>query len=168
MVVVDAPDEEEDRCAMPCPGPDGVLLANMGRALGLQRINTPDVAAAVRTLPPAQRLYVTNALKCRPPHGQLPQAADLVQCTAWLNQELALVQPRVIVALGRFANQLLLGANASLSEQPLGKLRGAVYRYQGLPVVVSYHPRALLRSSADKGKAWLDWCLAAQTVATLD
>ena len=169
MVVVDAPDQEEDRLAMPCPGAEGVLLNNIARNLGLQRVNAQEPpqgnAQEPRQrdgdLPSERRLYVTNAVKCRPPHGVLPQPADLQQCSHWLAQELALVKPRIIIALGRDANQLLLGPE---SELPLGKLRGRVHRYQGIPVVVSYPPGVLMRNNSDKAKAWQDWCLAAHAL----
>jgi DNA polymerase len=104
--------------------------------------------------------YLSNVVKCRPPHGRIPQAAELMQCAAFLNREIALVQPKMILAMGRFASQLLLSEQPELASLPLGKLRGTVYRYQGVPVVVTYHPKVLLRASADKAKAWADLCLA--------
>jgi DNA polymerase len=172
MVVGDAPDEDEDRAGAPFAGSDGVLLGNMLRALGLQRANplpsadaAPVVAAGIG-LAPAQRAYVSNVLKCRPAHGALPQASELAQCAAHLQQEIALVQPKMILAMGRFANQVLLAGSPALAAQPLGKLRGAVHRYQGIPVVVTYPPKLLMRNSADKAKAWADLCLAAATLET--
>jgi DNA polymerase len=99
-------------------------------------------------------------VKCRPPHGQIPQAADLAQCAQYLQREIALVQPKVILAMGRFAIQTLLAEHGALATQPLGKLRGTVYQYQGIPVITTYHPKLLLRNSADKAKAWADLCLA--------
>jgi DNA polymerase len=118
----------------------------------------------LQAAPAAQRAYVTNVLKCRPAHGAMPQAAELAQCAAYLQREIALVRPKIILALGRFANQVLLGETPALVAQPLGKLRGTVHRYQGVPVVVSYPPKLLLRNSADKAKAWVDLCLAAETL----
>jgi DNA polymerase len=181
LVLGDPPDEDEDRTGVPFSGPDGVLLANMLRALGLQRANpdphTPSPAhraadaatgpatAAVSTLP-ARRAYVSNALKCRPTHGAVPTVAELVHCSAWLQREIALVQPKIILSLGRFANQMLLGEGPQRAALPLGKLRGTVQRYQGTAVVVSYPPKLLLRTSADKARAWADLCLAAQTLQT--
>ena len=168
MVVGDPPDADEDRLGSPFAGADGVLLGNMLRALGLQRINGLSVLNAADPAPlsqdPAQRVYVANVVKCRPDHGRLAQPDELQQCAAFLQREIALVRPRVILALGRFAIQLLLGETPALAEQPLGKLRGTVYSYRGLPVVVGYHPRALLRHAADKAKSWQDLCLAADSV----
>jgi DNA polymerase len=169
MLVGDPPDEEEDRAGVPFAGQAGVLLHNMLRALGLQRAN-PDPAAAPLAPAPgaagsaATRAYVTNVLKCRPAHGAVPQAAELAQCAGHLQREIALVQPRMILAMGRFANQLLLAQAPELAALPLGKLRGTVHRYQGIAVVVTYPPKLLLRNSADKAKAWADLCLAATTL----
>jgi DNA polymerase len=179
LVLGDPPDEDEDRAGAPFAGQDGVLLANMLRALGLQRANpvpyTPSLAnraaeaatgaatAAVSTLP-ARRAYVSNALKCRPTHGAVPTAAELERCSAWLQQEIALVQPKIILSLGRFANQMLLGEGPQRAALPLGKLRGTLHRFQGTPMVVSYPPKLLLRTGADKARAWADLCLAAETV----
>lgn len=163
MVLGDAPDEDEDRAGAPFAGPDGVLLAHMLRALGLQQANRPQAQAAR----PAQRVYVSNALKCRPAHGAMAQAAELAACSAWLQREIALVQPKLILSLGRLANQLLLGESPQLAALPLGKLRGTVHRYQGVAVVVSYPPKLLMRNSADKAKAWADLCLAADTLDAL-
>jgi DNA polymerase len=85
----------------------------------------------------------------------------LQQCAAYLQREIALVQPSVILAMGRFAQQALLADQPELVSLPLGKLRGTVHRYRDIPVVFTYHPKALLRNTADKGKAWADLCLAA-------
>ncbi len=149
LVVGDPPEEDEDRSAQAFVESPGLLLDNMLKAVG-----------ASRTAEGAQGAYVTNAVKCRPPHGQIPQAADLAQCAQYLQREIALVQPKVILAMGRFAIQTLLAEHGALATQPLGKLRGTVYQYQGIPVIVSYHPKLLLRNSADKAKAWADLCLA--------
>jgi DNA polymerase len=168
MVLGDPPDEDEDRAGAPFAGQDGVLLGHMLRALGLQRANplvsdsSAGAPSAVATR--ARRAYVSNVLKCRVHHGAMPQGAELIQCSAWLQREIALVQPKVILSMGRFANQLLLGESPQLAALPLGKLRGTVHRYQGVAVVVSYPPKLLMRNSADKAKAWADLCLAAQTV----
>jgi DNA polymerase len=171
MVVGDSPDEDEDRAGAPFAGPDGALLANMLRALGLQRANpvapaSPAALQALQAAPAAQRAYVTNVLKCRPAHGAMPQAAELAQCAGYLQHEIARVQPKVILAMGRFANQLLLSETPALAALPLGKLRGTVHRYQGTALVLTYAPRQLMRTSADKAKAWADLCLAAATLET--
>jgi len=171
MVVGDPPDADEDRSGSPFAGADGVLLDNMLRAAGLQRVNvrtaqTTDASAAQPTLSqdPARRVYVTNVVKCRPDHGRIARPDELQQCAAFLQREIALVQPKIILALGRFALQLLLCETPELAQQPLGHVRGSVYSYQGIAVVPGYHPRALLRHAADKAKAWQDLCLAADTV----
>ncbi len=167
MVLGDPPDEDEDRAGAPFAGQDGVLLTQMLRALGLQRANPlPNAGRAgqqAQSAPdsPAQRAYVSNVLKCRPAHGGVPQAAELAQCSVHLQREIALVKPKLILSMGRFANQVLLGETPALAAQPLGKLRGTVHRYQGIAVVVSYPPKLLMRNSADKAKAWADLCLAA-------
>jgi uracil-DNA glycosylase len=149
MVVGDPPEEDEDRTAQAFVESPGLLLDNMLKAVGASRSDTG-----------AQGAHATNVVKCRPPHGQIPQAADLAQCAQYLQREIALVQPKVILAMGRFAIQTLLAEHGALATQPLGKLRGTVYQYQGIPVIVTYHPKLLLRNSADKAKAWADLCLA--------
>ncbi len=149
LVVGDPPDEDEDRLGQPFVEQAGVLLDNMLAAVGAKRAG-----------PGRQGAYLSNVVKCRPPVGRLPQAAELAQCAQYLQREIELVQPRVILALGRFATQLLLSEHPMEASLPLGKQRGQVYRYRGIPVVVSYHPKVLLRASADKAKAWADLCLA--------
>ncbi len=156
MVVGDPPDEDEDRAGQPFVQASGVLLDNMLKAAGASRSGAGAAGA-----------YVTNVVKCRPPNGRIPQAAELAQCAGYLQREIALVQPKMIVAMGRFANQVLLSGHTELAAQPLGKLRGSVYQYQNVPVVVTYAPKVLLRAPADKGKAWADLCLAMDTLETL-
>jgi DNA polymerase len=156
MVVGDPPDEDEDRAGQPFVQASGVLLDNMLKAVGASRSGAGAAGA-----------YVTNVVKCRPPNGRIPQPAELAQCAGYLQREIALVQPKMIVAMGRFANQVLLSGHPELAAQPLGKLRGSVYQYQNVPVVVTYAPKVLLRAPADKGKAWADLCLAMDTLETL-
>lgn len=156
MVVGDPPELEEDAAATAFVDSPGLLLDNMLKAVGVRRGGEG-----------AQGAYACNVVKCRPPQGQIPQPADLAQCAQYLQREIALVQPKVILALGRFATQVLLAEHGALATQPLGKLRGTVYQYQGIPVIVSYHPKLLLRTSADKAKAWADLCLAMDTLDTL-
>ncbi|WP_296510100.1 uracil-DNA glycosylase [Rhodoferax sp.] len=153
MVVGDPPEEDEDSAAQAFVEAPGLLLDNMLKAVGVSRSGTG-----------AQGAYATNVVKCRPPHGRNPSPADLAQCAQYLQREIELVQPRVIFAVGRFAILTLLSEHGALATQPLGKLRGQVYRYRGIPVVVSYHPKLLLRNSADKAKAWADLCLAMDSV----
>ena len=157
MVVGDPPDEDEDAAGQPFTGEAGLLLANMLKAVGATR------GEAVSGLDAA---YVTKVSKCRPPQGRVPQAAELAQCAAYLQREIALVQPSVILAMGRFANQVLLQDHPQEAALPLGRQRGKVYRYQGVPVLVTYTPQALLRQAADKAKAWADLCLAMDLLQT--
>lgn len=149
LIVGDPPDEDEDRLASPFAEQAGVLLDNMLKAVGARR------GGAAR-----QGAYLSNVVKCRPPSGRLPQPLELAQCAQYLQREVALVQPKIILAMGRFAAQLLLQEHPQEAALPLGRQRGAVYRYHGIPVVVTYHPKVLLRASADKAKAWADLCLA--------
>lgn len=148
MVVGEAPGENEDLQGEPFVGAAGELLDNMLRAVGRSRTGEG-----------AQGAYISNVLKCRPPANRNPQPAEVAQCAPYLARQVALVQPKVIIAMGRFAVQALLQ-----SSEPIGKLRGQVHRYQGVPVIVTYHPAYLLRTPSDKGKAWADLCLAMDTV----
>ena len=159
MVVGDPPDEDEDREGQPFAQAQGQLLDNMLKAVGASRAGSGAQGAG--------GAYVTNITKCRPPHGRIPQPAELAQCAAYLRQEIALVQPKIILAMGRFAMQVLLAEQPQWATQPLGKLRGAVYQYQGVPVVVTYAPKVLLRAPTDKAKAWADLCLAMDTLEAL-
>jgi DNA polymerase len=149
LVLGDPPDEDEDRLGQPFAEQAGVLLDNMLKAAGARRGGKARAGA-----------YLSNVVKCRPPNSRLPQLAELQHCAQFLQREIALVQPKLILAMGRFATQLLLQEHPEQAALPLGKQRGTVYRYQGIPVVVTYHPKALLRSSGDKAKAWVDLCLA--------
>ncbi len=155
MVVGEAPGEQEDRLGEPFVGPSGELLDNMLRALSLTRATDGD-------LPLARRVYIANTLKCRPPRNRNPAPDEMLRCEPYLMRQIALVQPRIILAMGRFAVQALLR-----STEPVGKLRGRVHRYQGVPLVVTYHPAYLLRNLPDKARAWEDLCLAADVVAAV-
>lgn len=149
LVLGDPPDADEDRLGQPFAEQTGVLLDNMLKAVGVSRTGQG-----------RQGAHLSNVVKCRPPVGRLPQAADLAQCAPFLLRELEIVQPKVILAMGRFAAQWALQEHPQDAALPLDKQRGRVYRYRGIPVVVSYHPNALLRTSANKAKAWADLCLA--------
>ena len=149
LVLGDPPDADEDRLGQPFVEQTGVLLDNMLKAVGVSRTGQG-----------RQGAHLSNVVKCRPPVGRLPQAADLAQCAPFLLRELEIVQPKVILAMGRFAAQWALQEHPQDAALPLDKQRGRVYRYRGIPVVVSYHPNALLRTSANKAKAWADLCLA--------
>ena len=152
LVVGEPPDDNEERAITAITGQAGQLLDNILRAVGVSRHGAPDKATGA---------YVTNVVKCRPAVARIPDPQELAICEHYLRQEVALVQPKVILALGRFAAQTLLHTCVpEVANIPLGKLRGKIYRYQGIPVVVSYHPNYLLRTPQDKARAWADWCLA--------
>jgi DNA polymerase len=150
MIVGEAPGEQEDREGEPFVGKSGQLLDNMLRAIGLTR------GAAE----PARQVFIANTLKCRPPGNRNPAPDELAQCESFLIRQVQLVQPRIILAMGAFAVQSLLR-----SSEPVGRLRGRVHRYQGVPLIVTYHPAYLLRNPVDKAKAWDDLCLAVETAA---
>lgn len=140
LIVGDPPTEQEDLQGEPFVGQDGKLLDNMLKALGLTR---------------GDKVYITNALKCRPPGNRNPQPEEVAQCEAYLRRQVELLAPKIILAMGRFAVQSLLA-----STEPIGRLRGRAHQYMGVPVVVTYHPVVLVRSPAGKAKAWADLCLA--------
>ena len=143
MIVGDAPGEEEDKAARSFAGPAGQLLDNMLKALSLTR----------------EQVYLTHALKCRTPVGRNASQVEVSHCATYLARQVALVQPKVILAMGRTAALALLQ-----SAEPLGKLRSQVHSFKGVPVVVTYPPAYLLRNQADKAKAWADLCAAASLV----
>ncbi len=149
MIVGEAPGENEDLQGEPFVGAAGRLLDRMLLALGLSR----DATQA------QQAVYIANTLKCRPPSNRNPTPLELAQCLPFLERQAALVQPRVILAMGRFAVQALLG-----SQEPIGRLRGQVHRWRDCPVIVTYHPAYLLRQPTEKARAWADLCLAADLV----
>lgn len=150
MVVGEAPGAEEDRQGEPFVGAAGKLLDNMLRAVGLARAGDD----AARTV------YIANVLKCRPPGNRNPEVDEIAQCEPILQRQIVLVRPRLLLALGRFAAQQLTG-----STEPIGRLRQRVFHYQGIPVVVSYHPAYLLRTPLDKAKTWADLCFAQDQLA---
>ncbi len=143
MIVGDAPGEEEDQAARSFAGAAGQLLDNMLKALSLTR----------------EQVYLTHALKCRTPVGRNASQVEVSHCATYLARQVELVQPKVILAMGRTAALALLQ-----SAEPLGKLRSQVQSFKGVPVVVTYPPAYLLRNQADKAKAWADLCSAASLV----
>ncbi|MDR6411564.1 uracil-DNA glycosylase family protein [Paraburkholderia terricola] len=143
MLIGEAPGENEDRLGEPFVGQAGKLLDNMLRSLTLAR---------------DANVYIANVIKCRPPGNRNPEPDEVARCEPYLQRQVALVKPKLIVALGRFAAQSLLKTDASISS-----LRGRVHEYEGVPVIVTYHPAYLLRSLPDKAKAWADLCLARDT-----
>jgi DNA polymerase len=151
LVVGDLPSPEDDQKGEPFTGAEGALLDNMLKAVGVRRQGLPPVEGQSHLA----QAYLTCAVKCRPPAGRNPEATELGVCAGYLSRQVALAKPKVILAMGRFAIQSLLG-----STEPMGKLRGTVHEFQGVPVVVTYHPTNLLRAPADKAKAWADLVLA--------
>ena len=168
LVVGEAPDEEEDRQGSSFVGDAGVLLDNMLAALGLKRLALQGQGADPESAPtePAHSVYLSHALQCRPPAGRSPQLTDVSVCRAFLEREIALVRPKVILAMGRLAALAVLSDQPALLAQPMGKQRGTLHRFQGIPVVITYSPHYLLRNSVDKAKAWLDLNLAADALAS--
>jgi DNA polymerase len=146
MIIGEAPGAEEDRVGEPFVGRAGQLLDAMLEGLGLSR----------------RSVYIANVLKCRPPNNRDPAAEEASQCAPYLQRQITLVAPRVILAVGRVAAQNLLGA-----EGTLGRMRGRIHHYgaQEIPLVVTYHPAYLLRRPAEKAKTWRDLLLAAQVVS---
>ena len=143
MIVGEAPGAEEDRQGLPFVGRAGQLLTNMLAAIQLRR----------------EDVYIANVLKCRPPNNRDPLPQEVAACSAYLQRQFELVQPGIILVVGRVAAQNLLQ-----TKEPLARLRGRVHSLPGssIPVVVTYHPAYLLRKPADKGKAWQDLKLAYQ------
>jgi DNA polymerase len=157
LIVGEAPGENEDLAGEPFVGQAGKLLDNMLLAIGLQR----GQGEAAPRAGLSNRVFITNVLKCRPPANRNPDPAEVAQCEPYLKRQVELLQPKMILALGKFAAQSLLQDSLpEVQKIPLGKLRGQVHSYHGVPVVVSYHPAYLLRSLGDKAKAWDDLCLA--------
>ena len=168
LVVGEAPDEEEDRQGAAFVGDAGVLLDNMLAALGVKRLALQGQGADAEPVPtePAHSAYLSHALQCRPPAGRSPQLADVAVCRAYLEREIALVRPKVILAMGRLAALAVLSDQPALLAQPMGKQRGTMHQFQGIPVVITHSPHYLLRNSVDKAKAWLDLNLAADALAS--
>jgi uracil-DNA glycosylase family 4 len=139
VFVGEAPGADEDRQGEPFVGRAGQLLNAMLQAIGLRR----------------EQVYIANVLKCRPPNNRDPRPEEVEQCEPYLLRQIELIQPAIVVALGRHAVHSLLK-----TDQALGRLRGTTHDYHGTPLVVTYHPAYLLRSPGDKRKAWEDLKLA--------
>jgi len=144
LIIGEAPGAEEDRRGEPFVGRAGQLLDEMLRAAGQQRA----------------QVFIANILKCRPPNNRDPEAEEAAACRAYLQRQIELIQPRIILAVGRIAAQQLLE-----TDTPVGRLRGQLHRFGETPMVVTYHPAYLLRSPTQKRKAWQDLCLAMDVVA---
>ncbi len=159
LVLGEPPDDAQERAGAPFVQDAGLLLDNMLKAVGVKRA-LPETAGA-EPQAPAHTAYLSLVLKCRPALPTAPDAQALVACAHYLRREIALVQPKVILAMGRLAMQVLLSVDHPQGlKLPLGKLRGQVWHYQGVPVVVTYPPTYLLRNAPDKARAWEDLCLA--------
>jgi DNA polymerase len=147
LLVGEAPGAEEDARGEPFVGQAGRLLDNMLAAIDLAR---------------GENVYIANVLKCRPPGNRNPEPGEVAQCSPHLIRQIALIRPKLIVAMGRFAAQTLLATDASIAS-----LRGRRFEYQGVPLVVTYHPAYLLRNLPDKAKAWEDLLFARTTLRGL-
>jgi len=144
MFIGEAPGAEEDAKGEPFVGQAGRLLDSMLAALGMNRIKA---------------VYIANVLKCRPPGNRAPTPLEVEACLPYLDRQIALIQPKLIIALGKSAATTLLHVEATIAS-----LRGRVHRYKGVPLIVTYHPAYLLRNLPDKAKAWEDLCLARSTL----
>ena len=153
MIIGEAPGEQEDRQGQPFVGQAGKLLDRMLQTLNLSR--TAEKAE--------HAVYIANVLKCRPPRNRNPELEEMALCEPFLKRQIELVNPRVIIAMGRFAVQTLLG-----THEAIGRLRSRIHHYKHIPVIVTYHPAYLLRNPVDKRKSWADLCLMAETLHNAD
>ena len=139
LIVGEAPGAQEDRRGEPFVGRAGKLLDEMLRAIGESR----------------DSVFIVNILKCRPPNNRDPRPEEAAACRPYLERQIELVQPKIILAVGKIAAQNLLASDA-----PVGRMRGRRHELNGIPLVVTYHPAFLLRSPSQKSKSWADLCLA--------
>jgi len=146
LIIGEAPGADEDRLGEPFVGKAGQLLTSMLRAMGLAR----------------EEVFIANVLKCRPPNNRDPSVNEVESCAAYLRQQIELIQPKIILVVGRVAAQSILN-----TDTPIGKMRGQKYTYQdtGIPVIATYHPAYLLRSPQQKRHAWDDLKFALQVFA---
>jgi uracil-DNA glycosylase len=153
MLVGEAPGADEDACGEPFVGQAGKLLDNMLASVGLSREGEAP-----------ESVFIANALKCRPPGNRNPEPAEVALCRPFLRRQVVLVDPKLVVVMGRFAVQALLGTDASIAS-----LRGKVHQLEAggrrVPVVVTYHPAYLLRQPGEKSKSWADLCFAREVHA---
>ncbi len=147
MIIGEGPGQHEDEQGLPFVGNAGGLLTEMLRAIGLTR----------------EEVFIANVIKCRPPNNRDPHTEEIEHCSDYLYRQHQLIQPKMILALGRIAAQTLLKTN-----EPLAKLRGKIHTFNNTPVVVAYHPAYLLRFLPEKGKAWVDLLYALQTFTKLE
>ena len=144
LIIGEAPGAEEDRRGEPFVGRAGQLLDQMLYAIGQSR----------------ESVFIANILKCRPPNNRDPKPDEAAACRAYLERQIELLGPKIILAVGKIAAQNLLGV-----ADPVGRMRGRPHRFGGIPLVVTYHPAYLLRSPSQKQKSWSDLCLATRLVA---
>lgn len=147
LFIGEAPGADEDTQGEPFVGQAGKLLDNMLKSIGLKR---------------GENVYIANVVKSRPPGNRNPLPAEIAACMPYLRRQIELIQPKLIITLGKVASETLLGGEATIAS-----LRGKVHAYQGIPLIVTYHPAYLLRTLQDKAKAWEDLCLAKQTMQDL-
>jgi uracil-DNA glycosylase len=147
LFVGEGPGAEEDAHGEPFVGQAGKLLDNMLAAIGLTR---------------GENVYIANVVKCRPPGNRTPLPEEAQACEPFLSRQIELIQPRLIVALGKVAAQNLLGSDATIAS-----LRAQVHSYRDTPLIVTYHPAYLLRNLTDKARAWEDLCFAVDTMRSL-
>jgi len=144
LFVGEGPGADEDAQGEPFVGQAGRLLDNMLMSIKLKR---------------GKGVYIGNIVKCRPPGNRTPEAEEIAACLPYLKRQIELVQPKIIIALGKTAATALLGKDATLAS-----LRGKLHEYQSIPLIITYHPAYLLRTPSDKLKAWQDLCLAVKTM----
>jgi uracil-DNA glycosylase len=147
LLIGEGPGAEEDARGEPFVGQAGRLLDNMLSALGLRR---------------GVDVYIANIVKCRPPNNRAPEPSEAQACAAFLQRQIALIRPRLLIALGKTAANNLLKNDASIAS-----LRGRLHDCAGIPLIVTYHPAYLLRTLPDKAKAWEDLCFALETMQHL-
>ena len=147
LFVGEGPGADEDAQGEPFVGQAGKLLDSMLAAIDLMR---------------GRDVYIANVVKCRPPGNRTPQPQEALACEPYLQRQIELIQPNLIVALGRVAAVNLLAREATIAS-----LRGKVHEYRGIPLIVTYHPAYLLRNLPDKAKAWADLCFAVETMRGL-
>ena len=147
LFVGEGPGADEDAQGEPFVGQAGKLLDSMLAAIKLQR---------------GTNVYIANVVKCRPPGNRNPEPGEALACEPYLDRQIDLLRPRLIVALGKVAAANLLATDASVAS-----MRGKVHDYRGTPLIVTYHPAYLLRSLTDKAKAWADLCFAVRTMGDL-
>ena len=144
LFIGEAPGADEDAQGEPFVGQAGKLLDNMLKSIGLKR---------------GDNVYIANVVKSRPPNNRNPLPDEIAACMPYLRRQIELIQPKLIITLGKIASETLLGREATIAS-----LRGKVHAYQGISLIVTYHPAYLLRTLQDKARAWEDLCLAKQTM----